>query len=407
MASSRTLKRSSLGPLGLTQGGPPSKAGRKVLERIVPAFASEMTADLETLKVEGDMEDAASETSSDGEVVSNKNKAPVRHLARQIRAQADSWIPVGGGKGPNWSVLEDRSVVEKVKRTYLFLVQLFIHFAKQKNLPMFTDPDVDGAIVAWMNVQYALGESFHIGEKMLAGWKFLYPDFGKDGSRKLPRVLRSLKGWRKLMPAVARSSTPWAVVAFIALMLARAGRRAMALWVLVGFGNYFRPATSMRMRKCDLIPPKKGVSEYCCFLTHPQEMCVPSKTGTWDESVKWDVKHLMWMSRAFAILVRGEPQSPLWPFTYLELCKEIAKVTKRWGIQFVPYQLRHAGPAHDRLENARSQEEVQKRGGWKAQRSMVRYEKSARVSADFAALEEGLQRQCLAAPALLQSAILG
>ena len=377
-----------------------------MLPRSVPPLLADMAPDLEMAASQGDPLEVASETSSDGEVVTERGKAPIRHLARKIRTHADSLIQAGGGKGPNWSVLEDRSVVEKVKRTYLFLVQLFIRCAVQKRLPMFTDPDVDAAMVFWMNLQYALGEGFHMGEKMLAGWKFLYPDFGKDGSRKLPRVLRCLKGWRKLMPPVARSSTPWPLVAFIALTLARGGHRAMAVWVLVGFGNYFRPATSMRMRKCDLIAPRKGVSEWWCFLTHPQEEGVPSKTGTWDESVKWDVKHLMWLSQAFAILVKGEPKSPLWPFSYAEVQKEINKIARFWGIQFVPYQLRHAGPAHDRLENLRSQEEVQKRGGWKAQRSMVRYEKSARVSADFAALDSNLQSRCLAAPGLLEKAVL-
>ena len=73
--------------------------------------------------------------------------------------------------------------------------------------------------------------------------------------------------------------------------------------------------------------------------------------------------------------------SSAWNFTYLGFIKEFKKV--REGLQLpdlVPYMCRHSGPSVDRANGWRSQEEVRKRGRWRAHRSMVRYEKAARLA---------------------------
>ena len=209
------------------------------------------------------------------------------------------------------------------------------------------------------------------------------------------------------MPAVARTSTPWPVVAYIALQLAQRGHRAMAVTMLVGFINYFRPGTNMKIRRRDLIPPTAGVSHLWSFLTHPTEMGQPSKTGSFDDSVIWDTDFLAWVTRAFEILKVGDPNLPLWPFSYSVLTSQVAKITKETGLHFVPYQLRHAGPAHDRLHNLRPLLEVQKRGGWRSHRSLVRYGNTARVSAKFQKLPDNMKTECLTVPDQLEGAILG
>ena len=209
------------------------------------------------------------------------------------------------------------------------------------------------------------------------------------------------------MPPSARTSTPWPVIAFIALQLALNGQRSMAAFLIVGFSSYFRPGTNMRLRRKDLIPPVAGVSTVWTMLANARDAGQPSKTGTFDDSVLWDDPLFAWMGKVFEVLKVGNPDLPLWPFNYIELSRAIAKVVAKWELNFVPYQLRHAGPAWDRLHEKRTLMDVQKRGGWRAFKSVARYEKGARVTAEFLELPASLRAQCLEAVDKLETVILG
>ena len=47
---------------------------------------------------------------------------------------------------------------------------------------------------------YFKGEMANLGEKVLAALMDENPDYGKLGSRKIPRAWRALKAWRRLAP---------------------------------------------------------------------------------------------------------------------------------------------------------------------------------------------------------------
>ncbi|CAK0821618.1 unnamed protein product [Prorocentrum cordatum] len=64
---------------------------------------------------------------------------------------------------------------------------------------------------------------------------------------------------------------------------------------------------------------------------------------------------------------------------YPTYAKAFKKVCGRLGLALVPYQARHSGASHDRAREIRPQFEAQKRGGWKSQKSVVRYEKHGRL----------------------------
>ena len=72
---------------------------------------------------------------------------------------------------------------------------------------------------------------------------------------------------------------------------------------------------------------------------------------------------------------------PLWSFSCADLllfwrrARDQLKVTG-----YVPHQLRHRGPSHDRAQQLRSLESIQKRGRWKQLRSVTRYESAGRVA---------------------------
>ena len=83
--------------------------------------------------------------------------------------------------------------------------------------------------------------------------------------------------------------------------------------------------------------------------------------------------------------------SSVWSFTYPSLVREVQKSSLRLGNPVVPYQCRHSGASDDRATQASSLLEIQKRGQWKSAKSMVRFEKSARLGQSYAQYSNELQ----------------
>ena len=80
-----------------------------------------------------------------------------------------------------------------------------------------------------------------------------------------------------------------------------------------------------------------------------------------------------------------------WNLTCPVLVREFKISSQRLGVQVVPYQRRHSRASHDRAVEARPLLEIQKRGQWKSARSVVRYEKSARLGQVYAQYPSLLQ----------------
>ena len=72
-------------------------------------------------------------------------------------------------------------------------------------------------------------------------------------------------------------------------------------------------------------------------------------------------------------------------------------------VKYVPYQLRHGGPSHDRLKRYRSMAEIKARSRWASDYTMKRYEAHALVQQELAALPADVRRLAEAAPAKLHA----
>ena len=62
----------------------------------------------------------------------------------------------------------------------------------------------------------------------------------------------------------------------------------------------------------------------------------------------------------------------------------------------VLYQIRHAGASNDFSGGLRSLSEIKRRGRWKTDASVRRYEKGGRVTEQLLALRPGVQRHAIA-----------
>ena len=148
----------------------------------------------------------------------------------------------------------------------------------------------------YFNQAFLGGRQADFGEKTLASLLDLFPEFGRVGSRKLPRAWRCLKGWRKLPPP---RLPVWAGVVS---RLIEAGHALKGARVLLGLCGYLRPHELMQIRPEDLSPPTQSVMGCCSLLVCPQDRRERTKTAAADDSVTLDCNWLAWMDPVRAAL---------------------------------------------------------------------------------------------------------
>ena len=275
--------------------------------------------------------------------------------------------------------LETQAVTAPAQQCYATELEAFrIHAAKHGyNLD---NPDL--AIAQYLNSLFWKGEQPHKGEKFLAAWLHRYPDFGRIGSRKLPR------SW---FPC--RCVCVWAAVA---VEMVKMGQARMALFVLLSVSTYARPSELLRcVTRCLVRPTASALDEWAVLLA-PTELPTPTKTGEFDLSVPLDSPYLKpWITVLLEALKSRHPNSPLWDFEYGEYLSTFKAAANRLQINLSPYQTRHSGPSIDRAKKLRTLHEVQKRGNWRSNKSVLRYEKAGRLSLSYQNLKPRIKEEVL------------
>ena len=277
-----------------------------------------------------------------------------------------------------------------VQKYYAKEVKEFDRFVERKGLA--TTDDTDGVITDYLNHLFWRGEQPHRGEKFLAAWMHTHPQLSRVGTAKLPRSWRALKGWRRMCPAQSRKPMPLGVWSALAVELKKMNQTRMALFVMLAVSTYARPCELLRCTTRCLVRPSVGALNEWALLLAAQEYETPTKTGEFDHSVALDSPYLKpWATEFFEALKQQQPTSLLWDFEYPEYLTAFREASQRLNLSLSPYQTRHSGPSIDRARNWRSLHEVQKRGNWKAHKSVLRYEKAARLSLSYQSLPQSLR----------------
>ncbi|CAK0823925.1 unnamed protein product, partial [Prorocentrum cordatum] len=271
------------------------------------------------------------------------------------------------------------------------------------------DSVVDSALVSYLNGLYQAGTHLSWAEKLMAGVLHFNPDFSRYGARRLPRGWRCLRAWRRLEPP--RTRKPWALALWCAMawrMKAR-GSLQMAAFTLIAVSVYARPSSLLLLKPACLVPPAAGVCEFWTLRLFPEEEDLRDKTGLGDVSLELDSPWILFLDPVLRQMKKeGHPEC-LWNFTYPEYCKMFSLCLQDLQVKakVVPYQMRHSGASIDMARRRRRLADVQKRGQWKTNRSVVRYEKHARLAATWATLSSAQQNVFLVCEAQLADIILG
>lgn len=164
---------------------------------------------------------------------------------------------------------------------------------------------------------------------------------------------------------------------------------------------------SIGIQAADVIKPNKSSRSVVVNL-HPSKRAESSKVGLADESIAMDSQELPFLGHLLLRLAKAKSQTSLFGLEYHTMRSIWEQTLIKIGLplqQCVMYQLRHAGPSHDRLNNYRTSLEVKLRGRWSADSSVQRYEKHALINAEFQALPRKIQKECVEAQKSLKNVV--
>ena len=113
-----------------------------------------------------------------------------------------------------------------------------------------------------------------------------------------------------------------------------------------------------------------------------------SKTGLQDICVTLDTQWMPYLPKIVTVLATGKLNDTLWNFLYSSLYHEVKPSAKRLGLEYrvTPYQTRHSGPSIDRACTFRTLGDIRQRGAWTSVLSVLRYDKSSKLAADYHAI---------------------
>lgn len=253
------------------------------------------------------------------------------------------------------------------------------------------------------------------GQYLMAAVLFFLPHLRSPKQMSMPCVRQSLQGWRKLDPPKSRLPLPWEVTCFMVQEALRQGKKSEGFMMLFCFALYLRPGEAARLRVRDLVAPVHNVgrsSQSWSVVLHPWEEGIPSKTAEFDETVMFDLPQLHFIPvQAVRLLnLRGKPQTaPIFSSTTTQLREVMEAIAKKNGLECLgaphPYRLRHGGASHDFLHKQRSLTEIQRRGRWKSQSSVRRYEKGGRIAQLLQSLGQAKLDRVLAAARNIQKTV--
>ena len=278
------------------------------------------------------------------------------------------------------SFLEENTVRAATAKQYMTIVEQFLSWSGITSLRGIRPKDLDEILVESFEEGYFAGQGAETADRTLAAIAYIEPSLDK---KMLLRATRAAKGFRRLAPGASRQPLPW---------LALCGLLGAALWqqrvdlaeaMLVQFIAYLRPGELTSLRRRQLVCPLPNSGTVCWGLVlAPEVNDLPSKTGQRDESVLLDRFDPCILDHIFRKRLRLRPEASLWSFPpelYRQMFEETVAMAGLLGLAPHPYSLRHGGASHDALHKKRDMIEIQKRGRWRAEASVRRYQKETRA----------------------------
>ena len=299
-------------------------------------------------------------------------------------------------------ITEENSIALATRESYTKAVDKFLSFAGLTSLSMAAAA-LDALLVRYYDEKFLEGKGVGTGTRLLSAIQYVMPVCSLRGALHLPRAGRSLKGWARLAPGTTRQPLPWMVCAALALYLLRGSSVEHCLAWLLMVDCYLRPSEALRLKKQQFVMPAAGHTDMAKVALHlnPQELRVRSKTGELDESV---IVNRVFLSRCLEVYTKKQVAGPIFRITLWEMRLAFLQAAGRLGLgKFGPvlYMGRHSGASNDAL-NGVPIADVKRRGRWRTDSSLRRYEKRALVQLVLQKMSPAERANCHRAAAQLE-----
>ena len=175
------------------------------------------------------------------------------------------------------------------------------------------------------------------------------------------------------------------------------------LWMVV---TYMRPGEPLTIRRRDLRRPLPGINRHWHVILF-QKRSARSKVLAANDSVEVWAPWADWITKACESLADGPQEGRIFPFSYPQYTVPLQRVSERLGVTVVPYQARHSGPSIASALHLRTRPEMRARGRWASEKSVMRYERPARLTESYLEMSEARRAHCARAKELFGQLIAG
>ena len=253
------------------------------------------------------------------------------------------------------------------------------------------------------------GEGSSTGDYILAALIDRFPQFGKLGSRKIPRSMAGSARLEKVVPiSLAACLPPRDLVRH---QLEDGRSRAFGKGCLQPPPGLDLPSARSSVEASQDGP---GAADKGCDWQlvsgdkfERNRRCVRDWHEGRFSAGGLELALAPVRGATFPGTVEREAMDRVWEFDYSQYLSVFHDCCSDLKLSLVPYQARHSGPSIDRSTNVRTQEEVRKKGGWQSRQSVARYEKSGRLAATWQGLNQSVQLACRSAERYIEEIMLG
>ena len=180
------------------------------------------------------------------------------------------------------------------------------------------------------------------------------------------------------------------------------------LKLATSFPSYARPGEMETLFAEDIIPTIGQEFHHTAVVIRPFERGAPTKVGEYDDTVPMDTVGMEFLGQMLENLAAAkQPGEKLFRQSQEQHARVLGRGFRAVGLKGqVPYGPRHGGAAHDRLRRHRSMPEIKKRGRWKHDKSVVRYERAGRIQQVIERTDRAARDYCKFAEQHLESIMM-
>jgi hypothetical protein len=304
-------------------------------------------------------------------------------------------------EGSDQTVLEANTPGRVTREKYERLYPHFQHWADRRGFKTSTHHERDRSLAYYLQDMFFNGTSRDEGSFVVAAVKHFHPQYKAGGTMRLDRATESLKGWARAQPVLPRLPAPKEVMAMLVARMVYKGFRRAANGLWLGVEAYLRPGELCGQDS--LVPPlpRSATGKHWAVTLFPREEGQSSKVGKMDEVIAFELDHHAPLQNSFRFLRGGGGSGSLMGMSAVKLHELVVTSGKEAGLEsfkLVPYSARHTGPSADIAQKHRDLASVQRRGRWGSDRTVRRYEQSARLLEQLQKMEQGTRDsaiQCL------------